>query len=98
MTMWRIPIFTWEIVATALLMLMAFPSLAAVFAMALIDRHIGGHFFDPAYGGNPILYQHLFWFFGHPEVYVHDPAVLRHHHRNRRDVLAQARLRLRRAW
>jgi cytochrome c oxidase subunit 1 len=70
MTMWRLPIFTWEIVATALLVLMAFPSLAAVFAMALIERHMGGHFFDPAYGGNPVLYQHLFWFFGHPEVYV----------------------------
>jgi len=70
MTMWRIPIFTWELVATSLLILMAFPSLVAVFAMLLIDRHAGGHFFDPAYGGNPILYQHLFWFFGHPEVYV----------------------------
>jgi len=70
MTMWRIPIFTWEIVATSVLVLMAFPPLAAVFAMVLIDRHLGGRFFDPAYGGNPILYQHLFWFFGHPEVYV----------------------------
>lgn len=70
MTMWRIPIFTWEMVATAILVLMAFPSLAAVFAMALIERHMGGHFFDPLFGGNPILYQHLFWFFGHPEVYV----------------------------
>lgn len=70
MTMWRIPIFSWEIVATALLVLMAFPSLACVFAMALLDRHMGAHFFDPAFGGNPILYQHLFWFFGHPEVYV----------------------------
>ncbi len=48
MTMWRIPIFTWEIVATALLILMAFPSLAAAFAMVLIERHMGGHFFDPA--------------------------------------------------
>ncbi len=70
MTMWRLPIFTWEMLATAVLILMAFPSLAAVFAMVLIDRHLGGHFFDAAYGGNPILYQHLFWFFGHPEVYV----------------------------
>src|SRR5580704_385759 len=70
MTMWRMPIFTWEMLATSLLILMAFPSLTAAFAMLLIDRHAGGHFFDPAYGGNPILYQHLFWFFGHPEVYV----------------------------
>ena len=70
MTMWRSPIVTWEIVATSVLVLMAFPPLAAVFAMVLIDRHLGGRFFDPAFGGNPILYQHLFWFFGHPEVYV----------------------------
>ena len=70
MTMWRIPIFSWEMVATSLLILMAFPSLAAVLFMLLIERHLGGHFFDPAFGGNPILYQHLFWFFGHPEVYV----------------------------
>jgi cytochrome c oxidase subunit 1 len=70
MTMWRIPIFDWEIVATGLLILMAFPSLAAALAMVLIERHLGGHFFDAAYGGNPVLYQHLFWFFGHPEVYV----------------------------
>ncbi|MBV9102946.1 MAG: cbb3-type cytochrome c oxidase subunit I [Candidatus Eremiobacteraeota bacterium] len=70
MTMWRMPIFTWEVVATAVLILMAFPPLTAAFAMLLIDRHTGGHFFDPTYGGNPVLYQHLFWFFGHPEVYV----------------------------
>jgi len=70
MTMWRIPIFTWEMVATSLLILMAFPPLTAVLAMLLFDRHLGGHFFDPALGGSAILYQHLFWFFGHPEVYV----------------------------
>lgn len=70
MTMWRIPIFTWEIVATSLLVLMAFPMLTAVLMMLLVDRHLGGHFFDPTLGGSAILYQHLFWFFGHPEVYV----------------------------
>ncbi|HEY8315058.1 MAG TPA: cytochrome c oxidase subunit I [Candidatus Baltobacteraceae bacterium] len=70
MTMWRIPIFSWEMIATSLLILMAFPPLATVLAMLLIDRHLGGQFFDPQHGGNPILYQHLFWFFGHPEVYV----------------------------
>ncbi len=70
MTMWRIPIFTWEMVATSLLILMAFPMLTAVLMMLLVDRHLGGHFFDPNLGGSAILYQHLFWFFGHPEVYV----------------------------
>jgi len=70
MTMWRMPIFTWEIVATSLLILMAFPPLASVLAMLLIDRHLGGHFFDPSQGGNVVLYQHLWWFFGHPEVYI----------------------------
>ena len=70
MTMWRIPIFTWEIVATSMIVLMAFPSLTAVLCMLLIDRHLGGHFFDPNLGGSAVLYQHLFWFFGHPEVYV----------------------------
>ena len=70
MTMWRLPIFTWEMLATSLLILMAFPMLTAVLIMLLADRHFGGHFFDPALGGSAILYQHLFWFFGHPEVYV----------------------------
>ncbi len=70
MTMWRIPIFTWEMVATSLLILLAFPLLTSVLAMLLIDRHLGGHFFDPSLGGSAILYEHLFWFFGHPEVYV----------------------------
>ncbi len=70
MTMWRIPIFTWEMVATSLLIFMAFPALAADLLLLFVDRHLGGHAFDPAGGGSAILYQHLFWFFGHPEVYV----------------------------
>jgi cytochrome c oxidase subunit 1 len=70
MTMWRMPIFTWEMMATSLLIIVAFPPLTAVLSMLLIDRHLGGHFFDPAMGGSAILYQHLWWFFGHPEVYV----------------------------
>ncbi len=70
MTMWRMPIFTWEMLATSLLILMAFPPLAAVLSELLLARHYGAHFFDPQFGGNAILYQHLFWFFGHPEVYV----------------------------
>ncbi|MEV5541091.1 cytochrome c oxidase subunit I [Saccharopolyspora shandongensis] len=69
MTMWRMPIFCWNILATSLLVLMAFPILAAVLFALLIDRHLGGHVFDPANGG-AIMFQHLFWFFGHPEVYI----------------------------
>ena len=69
MTMFRMPIFTWNIFVTAFLILMAFPVLtAALFGLA-VDRHLGGHVFDPANGG-AILWQHLFWFFGHPEVYI----------------------------
>jgi cytochrome c oxidase subunit I len=69
MTMFRMPIFTWNIFVTAILILAAFPVLTAVLFGMLVDRHFGGHVFDPASGG-AILYQHLFWFFGHPEVYI----------------------------
>ena len=69
MTMWRMPIFTWDILVTSILVLLAFPLLtAALFGLAA-DRHFGSHVFDPANGG-AILWQHLFWFFGHPEVYI----------------------------
>ena len=69
MTMFRMPVFCWTILVTALLILIAFPVLtAALFAMEA-DRHLGSHVFDPANGG-AVLYQHLFWFFGHPEVYI----------------------------
>lgn len=70
MIMFRMPIFTWEILATALLILMAFPSLSVSMFELMLERHYGAHFFDPRFGGNVVLYQHLFWFFGHPEVYV----------------------------
>ncbi|MGH2573675.1 MAG: cytochrome c oxidase subunit I [Actinomycetota bacterium] len=70
MTMWRVPLFTWTIVVTALIILVAFPPLSVAFSFLFVDRRLGGHFFDPAFGGSPILYQHLFWFLGHPEVYV----------------------------
>ena len=70
MTMWRLPLFTWMIVVTSLLILVAFPPLATAFAMLFVDRRLGGHLFDPAFGGSAVLYQHLFWFLGHPEVYV----------------------------
>ncbi|MET0191314.1 MAG: cytochrome c oxidase subunit I [Pseudonocardia sediminis] len=69
MTMFRMPIFTWTILITSLLILIAFPVLTAALFGVEVDRHLGGHVFDPAHGG-VILYQHLFWFFGHPEVYI----------------------------
>jgi cytochrome c oxidase subunit 1 len=69
MTMFRMPIFTWNMLATSLLAIMAFPVLAASWLALMADRHFGAHVFDPSNGG-AILYQHLFWFFGHPEVYI----------------------------
>ena len=69
MTMWRLPIFTWNIFNTTILILVAFPVLTAALLGLEADRHLGAHVFDPANGG-AILWQHLFWFFGHPEVYI----------------------------
>jgi cytochrome c oxidase subunit 1 len=69
MTMFRMPIFTWNMLVTSILVLMAFPVLAAAWLALMADRHLGAHVYDPANGG-AILYQHLFWFFGHPEVYI----------------------------
>ncbi len=70
MTLFRMPIFTWTILATAVLLLMGMPVFTAALVALFIDRNYGGSFFDPATGGNPILWQHLFWFFNHPEVYI----------------------------
>jgi cytochrome c oxidase subunit 1 len=70
MTMFRMPIFTWNMLVVSLLVLLAFPVLTAALAMLYADRHLGAHFFDAQAGGVPILWQHLFWFFGHPEVYI----------------------------
>ncbi|GAA2744406.1 MULTISPECIES: aa3-type cytochrome oxidase subunit I [Kitasatospora] len=69
MTMFRMPIFTWNILFTSILVLFAFPVLAAALLCLEADRKFGAHVFDPANGG-PMLWQHLFWFFGHPEVYI----------------------------
>ena len=69
MTMFRLPIFTWNILVTSILVLMAFPVLAAALLALEADRHLGAHIYDAANGG-AILWQHLFWFFGHPEVYI----------------------------
>jgi cytochrome c oxidase subunit I len=66
----RLPVFTWMSLITAWLILAAIPSLTAAQAMLLIDRHLGAHFFDVRAGGDAVLWQHLFWYFGHPEVYI----------------------------
>jgi len=70
MTMFRLPIFTWNMLVVAVLILVAFPPLTAALVLLWSDRHFGTHIYSVAGGGSPILYQNLFWFFGHPEVYI----------------------------
>jgi cytochrome c oxidase subunit I len=70
MTWMRIPLFAWTIEAYSILLVLALPTVSAAVTLLLLDRQVGTHFFDPEHGGSALLWQHMFWFFGHPEVYV----------------------------
>src|SRR5690606_30078295 len=70
MKMMRMPLFPWMVLVTSFLIILAFPAITIALVCLMMDRMAGTHFFEPAFGGQPILWQHLFWVFGHPEVYI----------------------------
>lgn len=70
MALRKVPFFVWTMITTSILIIFAMPPLSAGLAMVLLDRHFGAHFFDTQNGGSALLWQHVFWFFGHPEVYI----------------------------
>src|SRR6266849_1005861 len=70
MTLMRMPLFVWMMIVTNFMIILALPSLSAAQIMLLVDRYLGGHFFDTQSGGSAVLWQHFFWIFGHPEVYI----------------------------
>jgi heme/copper-type cytochrome/quinol oxidase subunit 1 len=70
MTLDRIPLFVWAMLVTSFMVIFAMPAVMVASTMLILDRLVGTHFFNPAEGGDALLWQHLFWFFGHPEVYI----------------------------
>ena len=94
MSLDRMPLFVWAMVVTSFMIMFAMPAVMLASTMLITDRLVGTHFFNPAEGGDPLLWQHLFWFFGHPEVYIIFIPGTRDRLGDRRDVRAPAGVRL----